>query len=251
MHIAYVLDKPKIIMKTPDLNSFQCYKPDVKKYVSLNKHKKTDFIRGIILEDMFSPCQVYSINNCTDELRNAQVEHENELNIDVNNRKLIKSMSDKNWKFDQISIDHFRMYDSYLSSNINKGLFMNLKALAKSKLFKVPALTESKRPEIHVPFTPFMFAHIHGYKLDNVYDIKYMVQQDLYDSDTTAESDLYCHYKPIFDLQESNHDRRITHTMKEMLEKEYLFITKTQLKTKLEAINMNISDIRFMVLILK
>ena len=54
MHIAYVLDKPKVMMNIPDLNVFQCYKPDVKKYVSLNKHQKTDFIRGIILEDMFS-----------------------------------------------------------------------------------------------------------------------------------------------------------------------------------------------------
>ena len=256
MHSAYVLDDPKIIIKTPDLNSFQCYKSDVGKYVNVNKHQKTDFIRGIILEEMFSPCQVYSINNCTDELRNAPVEHVNELNININNRKLLKSMSDRNWKFDQIFIDHFRMYDSYLSTNIHKGFFINLKTLVKTDLLKIPALTGSKRPEIHIPFTPFMFAHIHGHNVDKEYDITYVVEEDLNETQTnllyaTAESDLYAYYKSIFDLQEPNHDRRITHEMKHMFEKEYLFITKAQLKAKLEAINLNICDIRFMVLTVK
>jgi hypothetical protein len=148
------------------------------------------------------------------------------------------------------------MYDSYLSTNINKGFFMNLKALVESELFKVPALTGSKRPEIHVPFTPFMFAHIHGHDVDQKYDITYVVEEDLNELQTnllyaTAESDLYAYYKSIFDLQEPNHDRRITHKMKERFEKEYLFITKPQLKAKLEAINLNICDIRFMVLTVK
>ena len=45
MHITYVHDKPKVIMKIPALNEFVHYKPDVNKYVSLNQYKKSDFTR--------------------------------------------------------------------------------------------------------------------------------------------------------------------------------------------------------------
>ena len=38
MHIAYILDQPKVMMKIPALNEFVHYKPDVNKYVSLNQH---------------------------------------------------------------------------------------------------------------------------------------------------------------------------------------------------------------------
>ena len=73
------------------------------------------------------------------------------------------------------------MYDSYLSSNFDKGFFTNLRSLEKSRFFKSPALIASKRPEVHIPVTPFMFTHIHGYQLDKDYDIRYIVKQDLYD----------------------------------------------------------------------
>ena len=40
--------------------------------IKLNMHQKTDFMRGMILEEMFHPCKVYSLNNCTDEVRNSE-----------------------------------------------------------------------------------------------------------------------------------------------------------------------------------
>ena len=71
MHVVYVLDKSKVIIKIPALNEFKHYKQEKNKFVLRNKHQKSDFVRGVILEDMFAPCVVYSIDNCTDEVTNA------------------------------------------------------------------------------------------------------------------------------------------------------------------------------------
>ena len=54
MHITYVLDRPKVIIKIPALNEFVYYKYEANKFVSLNQHQKSDFVRGVILEDMFA-----------------------------------------------------------------------------------------------------------------------------------------------------------------------------------------------------
>mgnify|MGYP001314708819 CR=1 FL=1 len=45
----------------------------------------TDFVRGIIIEELNHPCQVYSVNGCTDEVRNDENNGERELNIDWSN----------------------------------------------------------------------------------------------------------------------------------------------------------------------
>ena len=70
-------------------------------------------------------------------------------------------------------------------------------------MFKTPALSSTTRPGIHIPFTPFMFAHIYGYQLDKIYNIRYVVADDLFDIESNplyaaAESDLYYHYKSKF-----------------------------------------------------
>ena len=75
MTVSYVLNKPKVIMKISALNEFKNYKQERNIYIFLNKHQKFDFVRGIILKDMFPPCVVYWINNCTDEVKNAAIEH--------------------------------------------------------------------------------------------------------------------------------------------------------------------------------
>ena len=54
-----------------------------------------DFVRDVILEEIFAPCVVYSVNSSTDEVRNEAVEHENGLYKDVNNHSLIPTMKNK------------------------------------------------------------------------------------------------------------------------------------------------------------
>ena len=49
----------------------------------------TDLARCVMFKEMFAPCVVYSVNNCTDEVRNGAVEYKNELNKDVNHHTLV------------------------------------------------------------------------------------------------------------------------------------------------------------------
>ena len=80
MVLARVLHKPKVILKTPALHEFTHFRPNRQESVLLNSHQKTDFIRGVILEELCHPCRVYSLNNCTDKVRNSITEHVDEIN---------------------------------------------------------------------------------------------------------------------------------------------------------------------------
>ena len=124
MVLARVLHNPKVILKTPALHEFTHFKPNRQESVILNSHQKTNFIRDVIFEELFHSCKVYSLNNCTDEVRNSNTEHVDEMNMNINRHTFVSTMNSKNWKFDQLIVDHFRMYDSYFSSNINPGFFL-------------------------------------------------------------------------------------------------------------------------------
>ena len=253
---ADVLHTPTVIMKTPALHEFTHYRVERQERVKLNIHQKTDFIRGMILEEMFYPCKVYSLNNCTDEVRNSDEEHVDEMNINVNHHSLVPTMLSRNWSFDQVIVDHFHMHYSYLSSNISPGFYNNLIRMATSDLFKNQPSTSSRKGEIILPFTPFMFAHVHGLHLLKRYDIRYVENDELDDLESnplyaTTQSSLYEYYKPNFDLQSSNHDGFITHTKTAMLSKEFLFVTTETLKDRLQRIGRDVNKIQFMVLMMK
>ena len=116
--------------------------------------------------------------------------------------------------------------------------------------------TSSRRGEIILPFTPFVFAHVHGLGLLEKYDIRYIEEEELDNPEAnplyaTAQSDLYAYYAPLFDLQPSHHDSVITHTMVSMLSKEDLFITKNDLRELLMEIGTDVVKIRFMALMVK
>ena len=101
-----------------------------------------------------------------------------------------------------------------------------------------------------------MFAHVHGLKLLEYYDIRYIHADELDDLEANplyavGQSELYGIYQPIFDLQPSNHDNVISHSVASMLSKEYLFVTNQNLKRELKNIGQKVEDIRFMVLMLK
>ena len=90
-------------------------------------------------------------------------------------------MKSKNWIFDQLIINHFPMYDSYLSNNISAGFFLILITMATSGLFKDQPSTSSRIGEIILLFTPFVFVHVHGLGLLEKYDIRYIEEEELDD----------------------------------------------------------------------
>ena len=62
---------------------------------------------------------------------------------------------------------------------MSPGFFSNLKLMATSGLFKTQPSTSSRKGEIILPFTPFMFAHVHGSDLLQYYDIRYVEEDEL------------------------------------------------------------------------
>ena len=96
----------------------------------------------------------------------------------------------------------------------------------------------------------------HGLGLLEKYDIRYIEEKKLDDPEAnplyaTAQSGVYAYYIPLFDLQPSDHDIVTTHTMSSMLSKEYLFITKNDLRKLLMEIGTDVVKIRFIVLMVK
>ena len=92
MKVAYVLKEPQIIIKIPAMNKFQYYDNTRKCSKNINENQMTDFVHGIIIEELFHPCQVYSVNGCTDEFRNDENNGERDLNIDLNTSALLDAL---------------------------------------------------------------------------------------------------------------------------------------------------------------
>ena len=66
---------------------------------------------------------MYSINNCKDEVRNADVEHQNEFNIDVNHRYLISTMQEKNGSLIKYSLIIFECMIHIYQQTLGKVSF--------------------------------------------------------------------------------------------------------------------------------
>ena len=182
MKVAYVLKEPQIIMKIPAMNKFQYYCNTRKCSRNINENQMTDFIRGIIIEELNHPCQVYSVNGCTDEVRNDENNGERELNIDLNTNAFIDALLENKWKIDMVFLDHFRMYSGYTSNSFSKGFFEGLKRMGERKILKQEAKTLSGKGEICLPFTPHFFAHVHGMKLNEYFKIEYLTEDYLRDN---------------------------------------------------------------------
>ena len=85
----------------------------MKEFVNVNPNQVKDFLRAIIVEDLFYPCTVHSVNMCGDELRGNDESNNNQLNMDAGHREFVDELIRRSWKIDEICCDHFRMIDSY------------------------------------------------------------------------------------------------------------------------------------------
>ena len=120
MKVAYVLKEPQIIMKIPAMNKFQYYCNTRKCSRNIIENQMTDFVRGIIIEELNHPCQVYSVNGCADEVRNDENNGERELNIDLDTPAFMNALIKNKWKIDMVFLDHFRMYSGCTSNSFTK-----------------------------------------------------------------------------------------------------------------------------------
>ena len=74
-----------------------------------------DFLRCMFLEDLCSPCNVYSVTVCSDDIRNAGNLSEFKKNESASSRNFVPNLLDSGWEFDQIYVDHYRMFAPYVA----------------------------------------------------------------------------------------------------------------------------------------
>ena len=108
--------------------------------VAINENQIKVFLRATIIEDIYHPCIVHSINNYDDELRgNRNIKSRNDINVKVCSRFFIPSMKKRKLKLDEICFDYFRMQNFYVASMFGPTFFENLKAMVTEDLFNIPA----------------------------------------------------------------------------------------------------------------
>ena len=111
-----------------------------------------DTYRCHVFKEMFKTSEIYTVNKCEDKLRSCNNE-EDQFNISYNvcNRKFPQMLKDKNWTFNEIYVDTFRMQKSYVYDNFTNTFFVNLGVMAREKLLKTVNGIERK---VYLPFQP-------------------------------------------------------------------------------------------------
>ena len=176
---ALVNVNPPSAMVLPALNDFTYPKLINDEITKYSDSVKRDFLRCMFLENLCSPCDIYSTNVCTDDIRSGDNLSEFEKNESASSRKFVQNLYDSSWQFDQIYVDHYRMFGPYIANSFTKQFFTNLKWIARMGLLKVNCKTLSGRGEIYLPFCPHFFINVISNNLYEEYDIDYIEECDI------------------------------------------------------------------------
>ena len=86
----------------------------------INKYSasvKRDFLRYMFLKHLCSPCDVHSVTVCRDDIRHADNLSDFEKNESASSRKCVPNLVNYGWKFDQMYVDHYRMFGPYVAQS--------------------------------------------------------------------------------------------------------------------------------------
>ena len=120
---AIVNHNPLAVGIIPALNDFLHLDEITNKLTEYSTSVKRDFLRGLLLEDMFHPCRVHTVTLCMDSIRDSINGSPYELNCNVCSRDFVMKLLSKGWKLDQICIDHYRMFNEYVANNFGQHFF--------------------------------------------------------------------------------------------------------------------------------
>ena len=175
------------------------------------------------VENFAHPCDIYTLNKCEDNVRHGEQLSTNEMNANMSHKDFLCSLRRKKWDLDFLYFDHYRMPNAYICNSFSKQFFVNLKLLAKEDILVNNTMTNSGRAEIHLPFCPHLFLHVHYHKLHEEYDILYISEEDLINnpnmnylySATKSENHtmLATHFQVVMTMQ----DYLVQYSKKEML----------------------------------
>ena len=87
---AIVNHFPLAVSIVPALNDFVYLDRSINKTSHYSTSVKSDFLRGLLLEDMFNPCRVHSVTICIDSIRDALSDYPYEMNCNVYSRDFVR-----------------------------------------------------------------------------------------------------------------------------------------------------------------
>ena len=90
---AYVQQNPLMAYSVPDMNRMTVQNQDTMEEVNLSNVVKRDFLRALVTEKMFTPCRIFTVNNCDDCVR-ASALSPYEINCSVNRHNFVDSMNE-------------------------------------------------------------------------------------------------------------------------------------------------------------
>ena len=127
------------------------------------------------IEAQFPKSKVYTCSILQDSIR--EIDDSTNLNCSCNSTTFVKQIMSRNWTFNEIYVDTFRMPNSYLKEKFHIGFINNLVSLAR-----LPKLvgTASSEGVIYLPFCPHFFYQVHtSDMLKKAYSISYLKEKDL------------------------------------------------------------------------
>ena len=101
---------------------------------------------------MAQTTEIYTVNKCKDKLRSCNNDKDPyNISYNVCNHRFPKVVRDKNWSFNEIYVDTFRMQKSYVHDNFSNNFFVNLGIMVRGKLLKT---VNGIKRKMFLPFQP-------------------------------------------------------------------------------------------------
>ena len=259
MQYAYVQHNPLMAYSVPDMNSMTVLNHETKQQVKLSNVVKRDFLRALVVEKMFKPCRIFTVNDCKDCVR-ASALSAFEINCNVNSHDFVSKMKEANWKIDKVIFDNYRMIPSYVRSQFTKSFFTCLKDMARLNILNDNTDDPNRNRSmgsIFLPFNDHFFYYVHVYKMTEYYTIEYLPQEKVNYMNNTlhavTDSNLFKKLAQLHKLElEKDHARNVTCKRNQILD--YLTnieITKEDLSAELDKIIWKIEDVRYIKLVKK
>ena len=260
MDTALLKRSPLTMLTIPALNEFT-FINKANKEIPYSPAIMSDFLRAIVLENMFHPCKVYTVTICNDEVRNAEYLGNDAINCNINDRAFLTEIRNKRWQVDQIFIDHYRNSNPYLVEMLKPQFFRHLKELGRETddILAETAISESGRAEIYIPFAPYTVVSVINHRLRVEFQVLYIIEADLQNeklnllhsaTNSNNHKKLLKHFNIVNERKGKSIDRiYLQYKLKQVYDyAEGYGLQRGQIKRELSSVIDNIPDVRYICL---
>ena len=128
------------------------------------------------IEEQYAKSNVYTCNILQDSIRD--IDDNTNMNTSCSSNSFVKQILLRNWTFNKIYVDTFRMHNSYLKEKFHIRFIDNLVSLARFPAKLVGTATCGG--VVYLPFCPHFFYQVHSSEeLKKCYSISYLRSNEL------------------------------------------------------------------------